>query len=122
VDGIICTGYVPTVALSKILTDYETKNKKHIHAVGIDTDPVTMKAIEDGYLEGTISQNPYGHGYLSLLALKYMSEGYKPRPGAYNINAGIVMVTKANLTTYNNDLTKVTNQIKADMTKKYLTK
>ena len=32
------------------------------------------------------------------------------------------MVTKANLTTYDNDLTKVTNQIKADMTKKYLTK
>jgi ribose transport system substrate-binding protein len=122
VDGIICTGYVPTVALSKILTNYETKYKKHIHGVGIDTDPVTMKAIEDGYLEGTISQNPYGHGYLSLLALKYMSEGWKPRPGAYNINAGIVMVTKANLTTYNDDLTKVTNQIKADMTKKYLMK
>jgi ribose transport system substrate-binding protein len=122
VDGIICTGYVPTVALSKILTDYEMKNKKHIRGVGIDTDPVTMKAIQDGYLEGTISQNPFGHGYLSLLALKYLSEGWKPRPGAYNINAGIVMVTKANLTTYNDDLTKVTNQIKADMTKKYLTK
>jgi ribose transport system substrate-binding protein len=122
VNGIICTGYVPTVALSKILTDYEAKNKKHIEGVGIDTDPVTMKAIEDGILDGTISQNPYGHGYLSLLALKYMSEGWKPRPGAYNVNAGIVMVTKANLKTYNNDLTKVTNTIKADMTKKYLTK
>jgi len=122
VDGIICTGYVPTVAMSKILTDYEAKNKKHIHAVGIDTDPVTLKAISDGYLEGTISQNPYGHGYLSLLALKYMSEGWKPRPGAYNINGGIVMVTKANLKTYEADLTKITNQIKGDMTKKYLTK
>ncbi len=122
VDGIICTGYVPTVAMSKILMDYETKNKKHIHAVGIDTDPVTLKAIADGYLEGTISQNPYGHGYLSLLALKYLSEGWKPRPGAYNINGGIVMVTKANLKTYEADLTKITNQIKGDMTKKYLTK
>lgn len=122
VEGIICTGYVPTVALSKILTDYEMKNGKHIRGVGIDTDPVTMKAIQDGYLEGTISQNPYGHGYLSLLALKYLSEGWKVRKGAYNINAGIVMVTKANLTSYNDDLTKVTNQIKADMTKKYLTK
>jgi ribose transport system substrate-binding protein len=81
-----------------------------------------MKAIQDGYLEGTISQNPYGHGYLSLLALKYLSEGWKPRPGAYNINAGIVMVTKDNLTSYNDDLTKVTNQIKAEMTTKYLTK
>ncbi len=122
VEGIICTGYVPTVAMSKILTDYETKNGKHIHAVGIDTDPVTLKAIQDGYLEGTISQNPYGHGYLSLLALKYLSEGWKPRPGAYNINGGIVMVTKANIKTYDADLTKITNQIKGDMTKKYLTR
>jgi ribose transport system substrate-binding protein len=122
VEGIICTGYVPTVAMSKILTDYETKNDKHIHAVGIDTDPVTLKAIEDGYLEGTISQNPYGHGYLSLLALKYLSEGWKPRPGAYNINGGIVMVTKANIKSYDADLTKITNQIKGDMTKKYLMK
>jgi len=122
VDGVICTGYVPTVALSKILTDYEMKNKKHIHGVGIDTDPVTMKAISDGYLEGTISQNPYGHGYLSLLAMKYLSEGYKPRPGVYNINAGIVMVTKANMNTYNDDLTKVTNKIKADFPTKYVTK
>ena len=122
VDGVICTGYVPTVALSKILTDYEMKNKKHIHGVGIDTDPVTMKAIQDGYLEGTISQNPFGHGYLSLLGLKYLSEGWKPRPGVYNINAGIVMVTKANLTTFNNDLTKVTNKIKADFPTKYVMK
>jgi ribose transport system substrate-binding protein len=122
VNGIICTGYVPSVALSKILTDYEMKNKKHIAGVGIDTDPVTLKAIEDGYLDGTISQNPFGHGYLSMLALKYMSEGRKPRAGVYNINAGIVMVTKANMSTYNNDLTKVTNTIKADLTKKYLTK
>ena len=81
VDGIICTGYVPTVALSKILTDYQAKNKKHIAGVGIDTDPVTIKAVQDGVLDGTVAQNPYGHGYLSLLALKYMSEGWKPRRG-----------------------------------------
>ena len=122
VDGIICTGYVPTVALSKILTDYQAKTKKHIAGVGIDTDPVTMKAVADGILDGTVSQNPYGHGYLSMLALKYMAEGWKPRAGAYNIDAGIVMVTKANLTSFNDDLTKVTGQIKADMTTKYLTK
>jgi ribose transport system substrate-binding protein len=122
VEGIICTGYVPTVALSKILTDYRVKNKKIIHGVGIDTDPVTLKAIEEGYLDGTVSQNPFGHGYLSLLALKYLSEGYKVRSGAYNINGGIVMVTKANLKSFDADLTKTTNQIKADLTKKYLQK
>jgi ribose transport system substrate-binding protein len=122
VDGIICTGYVPTVALSKFLTDYQAKNNKHIAGVGIDDDPVTLKAVQDGVLDGFVAQNPYGHGYLSLLALKYMSEGWKPRPGAYDINAGIVVVTKANIGSYAADLTKVTNQIKGDMTKKYLTR
>jgi ribose transport system substrate-binding protein len=122
VDGIICTGYVPTVALSKFLTDYQTKSKKHISAVGIDDDPVTLKAVQEGYLDGFVAQNPYGHGYLSLLALKYLSEGWKPKPGAYDINAGIVVVTKANIGGYAADLTKVTNQIKADLTKKYLSK
>jgi ribose transport system substrate-binding protein len=122
VDGIICTGYVPTVAMSKFLTDYETKNKKHIAAVGIDDDAVTLKAVQDGFLDGFVAQNPYGHGYLSMLALKYLSEGWKPRPGAYDINAGIVIVTKANINKYADDLTKVTNQIKADLTTKYLTR
>lgn len=122
VEGIICTGYVPTVALSKFLTDYQAKSKKHIAAVGIDDDPVTLKAVEEGFLDGFVAQNPYGHGYLSMLALKYLSEGWKPKPGAYDINAGIVIVTKANINKYAADLTKVTNQIKADLTKKYLTK
>ena len=122
VDGIICTGYVPTVALSKFLTDYQAKNSKHIAGVGIDDDPVTLKAVQDWVLDGFVAQNPYGHGYLSLLALKYLSEGWKPRPGAYDINAGIVVVTKANIGSYAADLTKVTNQIKGDMTKKYLTR
>jgi ribose transport system substrate-binding protein len=122
VDGVICTGDVPTVALSRVLTDYETKNRTHIHGVGMDTDPVTMKAIADGYLEGTVSQNPYGQGYLSLLALKYLSEGYTPRHGAYTINSGIVMVTTANMNSYHDDLTEITNRIKADFTTRYVTK
>ena len=48
VDGIICTGYVPTVALSKILTELRDQEQEAHRGVGIDTDPVTMKAIEDG--------------------------------------------------------------------------
>jgi hypothetical protein len=105
-------------ALSKILTDYETKDKRHIRGVGIETDPVTMKAIQDGDPGGTVSQNLCRHDYLSLLALKYISEGWERLPGVCN-NAGIDMVTEANLTT-DNDLTKVTDQTKADITKKDL--
>lgn len=122
VDGVITTGFVPTVALSKILTDYQGKTGKHISAVGIDDDPVILDAISKGFLDATIAQNPFGHGYLSMLALKYMSEGYKPVQGNYKVNAGIAVVTKANVASYKQDLGKVTAQIKADLTKKYLGK
>jgi ribose transport system substrate-binding protein len=92
VEGIICTGYVPTVALSKILTDYSAKNKKVIQGVGIDTDPVTLKAIEEGYLAGTISQNPFGTDTSRCWPSVHVRGLEGPRR-AYNINAGIVMVT-----------------------------
>lgn len=122
VEGIITTGFVSTVALSKILTDYQAKAGKHISAVGIDDDPIILEAISKGFLDATIAQNPYGHGYLSMLAIKYMSEGYKPMAGAYKVNAGIAVVTKANVGTYKADLAKVTAGIKADLLKKYLQK
>jgi ribose transport system substrate-binding protein len=122
VNGIITTGFVPTVALSKFLGDYEMKNKKHINACGIDDDPITLDAISKGYLDATIAQNTFGHGYLSFLALKYLSEGYQPKAGQYKIDSGVVLVTKKNLTSYKNDLTAVTNRIKAEFAAKYVTK
>jgi ribose transport system substrate-binding protein len=90
--------------------------------VGIDDDPVILDAISKGFLDATIAQNPYGHGYLSMLAVKYMSEGYQPVPGTYKVNAGIAVVTKANVATYKGDLSKITAAIKADLLKKYLKK
>ncbi len=122
VNGILCTGFVPTMALSKFLTDYEMKSKKHIFGVGIDDDPVILGAISQGYLDATIAQNTFGHGYLSMLALKYLSEGMKPTAGKYKVDSGVVLVTKANVSTYKADLTKVTQAIKADLPKIYLTK
>ena len=81
VDGIIATGYTPSVAIAQVLTEYKSKGgERTIHAVGIDTDPIVMQAIKDGVMDGTIVQNPYGHGYLSMLLLQYLAEGYTPRP------------------------------------------
>ncbi|HTX72534.1 MAG TPA: sugar ABC transporter substrate-binding protein [Rectinemataceae bacterium] len=121
-DGILCTGFVPTMALAKFVTDYQTKYGKHIASAGIDDDPVILQAIANGYLDASIGQNTFGHGYLSMLVLKYLSEGYKPRPGMYKIDSGVVLITKSNTTSYKADLTKVTQDIKANLTKLYLTK
>ena len=123
VDGIIATGYTPTVAIAQALTEYKSKDgARTIHAVGIDTDPIVMTAIKDGMMDGTIVQNPYGHGYLSLLLLQYLAEGYKPKADAYFVDAGFAFANKDNLETYSDDILKVTEQIKSELLDKYLEK
>lgn len=123
VDGIIATGYTPSVAIAQVLGEYKEKGgERTIHAVGIDTDAVVMQAIKDGVMDGTIVQNPYGHGFLSLLLLQYLSEGYTPKADAYFVDAGFAFATQANLETYNEDILAVTEQIKAELLDKYLEK
>jgi len=124
VDGIVCTGFVTSVGMTQTLTDYYAKqgDSKHIYAVGIDTDTGVIKGIEDGIIDATIAQNPLGHGYISCMLLKYLSEGYTVKDGEYFINSGNVLVTKDNLTTYAADLEVVTQDILASLTTKYLVK
>lgn len=124
VDGIVCTGFVTSVGMTQTLTDYYAKqgDSKHIYAVGIDTDSGVIKGIEDGVIDATIAQNPLGHGYISCMLLKYLSEGYTAKEGVYFINSGNVLVTKDNLTTYAADLETVTKDILASLTTEYLVK
>jgi len=105
-------------------TDYYAKqgDSKYIFAVGIDTDSGVIKGIEDGVIDATIAQNPLGHGYISCMLLKYLSEGYTAKEGVYFINSGNVLVTKDNLTTYAADLETVTKDILASLTTEYLVK
>ena len=123
VDGMIATGFIATVGMVQTLSDYYEKQgtSKIINCIGIDTDPTVMKAIEDGLLNATISQNPVGQGYISCMLLKYMSEGYKVK-GGFFIDSGCAAVTKDNLATYQNDIDAVTKNILDRLTTDYLTK
>jgi ribose transport system substrate-binding protein len=123
VDGLIATGYTPSVAIAQVLGEYKAKEgARAIHAVGIDTDEIVMQAIKDGVIDGTIVQNPYGHGYLSMMLLQYLSEGYKPKADAYFVNAGFAYANIDNLETYSEDVLKVTEQLKSELLDKYLEK
>lgn len=121
VDGILATGFTPSVGIATLLDEYyATGGDREIHAVGIDTDPIVVEAIENGIMDGTIAQNPFGHGYLSLLALKLIGEGWTPIEGVYHIDSGAVFVTIDNLDTYADDIAAVTEKIKGDLTSVYL--
>ena len=124
INGIVCTGMITSVGATQTLKDFYAKqpDAEHIYTVGIDTDEGVMNGIEDGTIDATIAQNSEGHGYLSLMALKLMGEGYKVKGDSYFIDAGYVLVTKDNMTSYGDDLGKVTEEILGKLTTEYLEK
>lgn len=122
IDGIITTGYNPTIAAAAILTEWhKDPSHKRIRYIGIDTGPTVIKAIRDGSIDATVAQNPFGHGYISTTILKMMLDGWKPKKDYQFINAGAVVVTKANVDTYQVEVRNITAGIVADLTTKYLT-
>ena len=123
VDGIITTGYTPTVAVAQVLTEYKQRDgARAIHAVGIDTDAVVMEAIKDGVMDGTIVQNPYGHGYLSANCSTSCRRVTPPRLMSYFVNGGFAFANKDNLETYAKDIQAVTEEINAELEATYLEK
>lgn len=120
IDGIVCTGYTTTVATAQILSEFNKTAAKKIRFVGIDDDPVVLKAIKDGSIDASIAQNPYGHGYLSCMLLKYLQDGWTPKPGVYFINAGVDLITKENVDNYSSGMEKVTKEILANIETMYL--
>lgn len=122
IDGIIATGYTPTVAIAQILTEYHEAGGERIRFFGIDTDSVVMDAIAAGHIDGTMAQNPFGHGYISMVLLKYMSEGWVAKEGVHAIDAGVVPVTTKNLDTYAADIATLTKGIIDSLETDYLTK
>lgn len=72
IDGIITTAWVPAVVAANALRNI---GDKRIQMVGIDHDEVVLQAIKDGYVAGTMLQNPYGQGYIGAWALDKMRGG-----------------------------------------------
>lgn len=116
IDGIIATGFNPTVAAASILTEWH-KDPRHrrIRFIGIDTHPTVLQAIRTGAIDATVAQNPFGHGYASCALLQRLTEGWTPRQRYQFINAGIIIVTKANVDTYPAEVRKKTDALLADL-------
>ena len=108
------------MAAAALLTErHKNSSNKRMRFVGIDTDPTVLQAIKDGYIDGTIAQNPFGHGYISCALLALMLDGYKPTQPYQFIEAGDVLITKANVDTYAQEVDAITQKIKDGLTTKY---
>lgn len=72
VDGIVTTAWVPAVVASNALRKI---GDKRIKMVGIDHDEVVIKVIKDGFVHGTMLQNPYGQGYIGSYVADKLRNG-----------------------------------------------
>ncbi len=127
VDGIVSTGYVSSVVAARALRNI---GDKRIKMIGIDDDPIVLKAIEDGFLQGTMAQNPYGQGYIAGYVLNKLRTGCKIKKGApfqktpqnsTFIDSGTLLIHAGNLKTYKQELKKVADEIIGTFDAKYLT-
>ena len=67
IDGIITTAWLPAVSSATALRRI---GDKRIKMVGIDHDPVVLAAIKDGFVHGTMLQNPYGQAYIGSYVME----------------------------------------------------
>jgi ribose transport system substrate-binding protein len=127
VDGIVTTAWVPAVVASNALRKI---GDKRIKMVGIDHDEVVLKAIKDGYVNGTMLQNPYGQGYIGSYALDKLRRGCKVKADApfktialtnRFIDSGTVYADKDAVDNYIASMQAITKKIFADFDKTYLT-
>ncbi len=127
IDGMIATAYIPSVVASKSLRNL---GDKRIKFIGIDDDPIVLAAIKDGFVAGTMAQNPYGQGYIGAYVLDLLASGtctvkddapwIKTPQTARFIDSGTLVINKDNLTSYKDDLKKVTADIQSKFKSTYL--
>lgn len=106
IDGIITTAWVPSVVASNALRKI---GDKRIHMVGIDHDEVVLSAVRDGFVNGTMIQNPYGQAYLGSFALDKLRAGCTVKEDApfianalttKFIDSGTALIDASNVDTY----------------------
>jgi ribose transport system substrate-binding protein len=127
IGGIIATAYISSVVTATALRNL---GDKRIKMVGIDDDAIVLDGIRDGFVAGTIAQNPYGQAYIGTYALDLMASGCTANADApwittpqtaHFVDSGTVLVSSANVDSYGEDLKTLTASMQATFKDSYLT-
>ena len=95
IDGIISTVYIPSVTLSTVFTQ---RQEARIKTVVCDADDAVIQAIKDGYITGTMNQNPYAQCYLCIKALKMLEDGWTYKDDSpFFLDSGFVYLNQGNV-------------------------
>ena len=126
VDGIVTTAWVPAVVAA---TSLRNLGDKRVHMVGIDHDQVVLDAIADGFVDGTMLQNPYGQGYVGAFALDAVRQGCSFKDDApwqqtaqtdRFIDSGTAYVDAASVDTYQDAMVQVTEELMDGFKERYM--
>src|SRR5690606_9603874 len=128
IGGMIATGYIPSVVAAKSL---RTLGDKRIKFVGIDDDQIVLEAIKDGFVAGTMAQNPHGPISLGAYVLHLLASRActvkedapwleTPQTARF-IDSGTLVINADNLDSYQDELKAITADIQAKFKDTYLT-
>ncbi len=126
VDGIVTTAWIPAVVAATALRNI---GDKRIHMVGIDHDQVVLDAIKDGFVDGTMLQNPYGQAYIGAYAVDQIRQGCTVKEDApwvqtaqtaRFIDSGTAFIDASQADDYQAAMKAVTDEIMADFRETYL--
>lgn len=119
IDGIVATAYVPSTVAA---TSLRNLGDKRIKMVGIDDDPIVLDAIRDGFLVGTMAQNPYGQAYIAAYALDQLRHSCQMNADApFLIDSGTFLIDNTTVDTYTENLKGITNDIQSSFAANYMT-
>jgi ribose transport system substrate-binding protein len=126
IGGIIATAYISSVVTATALRNL---GDKRIKMVGIDDDKIVLNGIRDGFVAGTIAQNPYGQAYIGAYALDLLAGGCTIKVDApwittpqtaHFVDSGTVVISADNVGTYAQDLKALTKKMQATFKDTYL--
>jgi ribose transport system substrate-binding protein len=127
IDGLIATAYISSTVAA---TSLRNLGDKRIKLIGIDDDKIVLDGIKDGFVAGSVGQNPYGQAYVGSYALDLLASGCTPKADAAwvktpqtarMIDSGTVLITGANVGTYKDDLKALSHKMQATFKADYLT-
>jgi ribose transport system substrate-binding protein len=126
VAGIISTAWLPSVSGATALRRI---GDKRIKMVAIDHDKVVLQAIKDGFVVGTMLQNPYGQAYVGSYAVQQIRSGCKVKAdapwksNAYTgkfIDSGTVFVGADKADNYEDAMKGITSELMGTFKATYL--
>jgi len=85
---VLCTGQADTEAAGRAIEKYFAH--KGYWAAGFDLSPTTLRLVKEGFILGTVDQQPYIQGFYPVIQLThYLRYGIVPS----DIDAGATIIT-----------------------------